>query len=50
MVVEVEYVVAVVVDSVLDWKDVVVVESWKVVDVEPGNDFVCYQKSSEFKK
>ena len=43
MVVEVEYVETVVVDIVLDWKVVVVVESWIVVDVdvEPVNDFVC---------
>ena len=41
MVVEVEYVEKVVVDIVLDWKVVVVVESWIVVDVEPVNDFVC---------
>ena len=40
MVVEVEYVEKVVVDIVLDWKVVVVVESWIVVDddVEPVNE------------
>ena len=41
MVVEVEYVETVVVENVLDWKVVGVVESWIVVDVEPVNDFVC---------